>query len=1422
MIHKAALVRRFYTHSNRDVEAVARRIKLHSNIADDTSRTEKLVFAFALGIASDVAENAPVLLSNLDGAVITKADGTVLAANDTGNYTVTGGKYYLYTDKTVAGADTTSSLAKLVGKNQTLDTTTYVNKYEFTIPTLPADNGYTFSHTNNWSGSVPKSNESQLYVADGDVDVTDPSQLAAVLQSTGTFYYGDQPSAENVVINDGFGSIVLVEDVYLSNDQGTKLDLTSGNVAYGNYKLTAKVTIDSDGDGNLETGTLKTCTLYADVVYAARPMSENKYYLVTANPNFDNTKEESETNKKTIETALAVVKDTDETGAPLETYSVIVPDDKFTYNGTAQKPEIVVKNGGNAVVLTETDYTSNVAEKTNAGSYSFELAAPAENGKPTGNYADKVTVKWSIAQATANINVVAKNDIVYDGAVLDKSDFTFTANDAASQQVIAEMTKAEGETAPKTNITVNPATVGVVINYSTGIGNYSVDKYLGYYGDSDYIYQTITSNLDVGSYIKLPGMTDPIPASKAYLIQIYNNESNFAINNDGTLVYNYNNEPISVALTEGKGWYLQKTESISPDAEAVSLYEVVQKDLPTKTYDLMHAGAQVANITVTNPNFKDITINNVEANINKRKVAITPAETNDRIFGYEDTADSILQNQLKGTLENAEYKDNALTGNTGFLTADVARLNNIPDKDFLATMFLTIGQEKETTNKLKPDTGDMFDFDSFINDAGTYEYKIRDAQAIIAQIDTWIEQIGNNEEQLGYITPFKDAITALTKDYEFGVKDGSVFTLEKAPLTKELFTLDREAQEELGFELVNGIPTYTFNSGEFFAPKYKAADTTFGDTETKKLNEWDFITGGYQKVLLPGSYTVEFTATPDGNYKNTANVPWNVLSNNDYSQLVEVEDKEYDGNEIEPSIKYYCLEETEPTTGDQSPTIEPVLLDEDEIPDSFKTTYTYYEYDETKVNDTVPLTIEVIEQMKKLDEAPKDAGKYVVVASTKSKGYNIKDSFDVFEITPIEISITPSVTKKELGNPDPVITFKNNLDKVRLEGEDNVALNDVTELKISGRYVDVPGDEPKFVEYDGSVASDWIISLNGLEVNSKNYKLKLTKDTFKVIAHILTDDCIKPTKICVTDETGFADPSSCVEVKTVINGEEYTLVEGTDFEFVSKAQTQELGSYSVQIKGIGNFEGYAETTVEVIGNISLAEPEDIAKLVKITERKSEPNINPANSKMYVKCGFDVNELAEGIEMVECGIISSSDSKDIPVSELTLENVGKNNIIQRKSSVTNFIDNGKGVSAVGYVIIKDKAGKTRTIYTGNIGGSSVVVTEYEPKQRIKDGKYYVNLGFWVEIDHKDYNVDEYGLLVCNDGTITDVADLTLENAEINSHIDKRVKRPKTNIEDTGKGVIAVGYAKVSRADGRTAVIYTNNVGGKYGELPEYQS
>jgi hypothetical protein len=462
--------------------------------------------------------------------------------------------------------------------------------------------------------------------------------------------------------------------------------------------------------------------------------------------------------------------------------------------------------------------------------------------------------------------------------------------------------------------------------------------------------------------------------------------------------------------------------------------------------------------------------------------------------------------------------------------------------------------------------------------------------------------------------------------------------------------------------------------------------------------------------------------------------------------------------------------------------------------------------------------------MTPLTEAPKDAGDYYVIATTTAKGYEIEDSYAHFHISRVRIHVTPSVTSKQYGEADPVITFTTDLEKQVVAG-DTVNLNDVTELKIGG-YEDetkITEQNPKgLVEYDGSVSDKWTYDLNDLELDNPNYTLTVSPENFTVTAHELTDENIRAKKICVAEENGYADPSNYVEVFITVGGEDKILEAGTDYQFTSEVQTQENGSYKVQIKGIGNYAGFAEADVDVVGDITDLTAEEAAKLVKITERKSEPNINPANSKMYVKCGFDVNELVEGIEMVECGIISSSDSKDIPVSELTLENVGKNNIIQRKSSVTNFIDNGKGVSAVGYVIIKDKAGKTGTIYTGNIGGSSVVVTEYEPKQRINGGKNYVNLGFWVEIDHKDYNVDEYGLLVCNDGTITDVADLTLENAENNSHIDKRVMRPKTNIEDTGKGVIAVGYAKISRADGRTAVIYTNNVGGKYGELPEYQS
>jgi hypothetical protein len=499
-----------------------------------------------------------------------------------------------------------------------------------------------------------------------------------------------------------------------------------------------------------------------------------------------------------------------------------------------------------------------------------------------------------------------------------------------------------------------------------------------------------------------------------------------------------------------------------------------------------------------------------------------------------------------------------------------------------------------------------------------------------------------------------------------------------------------------------------------------------------------------------------------------------------------------------------------------------------DVPKSFKTTYTYYKNTKTD-NDDVFLGEDYISYIKvnmtKLDEAPKDAGDYYVIATTTAKGYEIEDSYAHFHINRVRVHVTPSVTSKQFGEADPKITFTTDLEKQVVAGDTVNFKKEVTELVIGG-YTDetkITEENPTgLVEYDGSVSDKWTYDLNGLELDNPNYTFSLSTENFTVTAHELTDENIRAKKLCVAEENGYADPNNNIEVFITVGGEDKILTPGTDYEFTSNVQTQENGSYKVQIKGIGNYAGFAEADVDVIGDITDLTAEEAAKLVKITEKESEPNINPANSMMYVRCGFTAESLEEDIQVVEYGIIYTSESKDVPTSELKLENVGKNNIMKRNSSTSNFIDNGKGVSAVGFVTIKDKAGKTGTIYTGNIGGSSVVVTEYEPKQRIHNDKNYVNLGFWAEINKTGYQVDEYGLLFCNDGTITDIADLTLENAETNSHITKRVKSSKTNIEDTGSGVIAVGYAKISRTDGRKAVIYTNNIGGKYGELPEYQS
>ena len=136
--------------------------------------------------------------------------------------------------------------------------------------------------------------------------------------------------------------------------------------------------------------------------------------------------------------------------------------------------------------------------------------------------------------------------------------------------------------------------------------------------------------------------------------------------------------------------------------------------------------------------------------------------------------------------------------------------------------------------------------------------------------------------------------------------------------------------------------------------------------------------------------------------------------------------------------------------------------------------------------------------------------------------------------------------------------------------------------------------------------------------------------------------------------------------------------------------------------------------------------------------------------------------------------------------------GTENIIQIKTGKTgtNLLDNGKGVVAVGYANVKDSTGEESVEYTENIGGRALNITENPSTIRINpsNSKLYVGVSYAITPAAGLTTVD-YGILYCNDGTITDPAQLTLDST--NTSIVKKTGKTGTNLLDNGKGVVAVG-------------------------------
>lgn len=630
---------------------------------------------------------APLTVQNLgDNFKVVEVDGDELAPDQqTGAFTIKGTKsYYIYTDNSIAN-DTVKKYKLDASLNQDYGEHTYNYRYTLAIPAVPEE-GYLLNHTISFVGKVYTQDQTKLYVADGATPDMNEANLAAELKGSSTYYYGDTVSADDVDIKAAFSDYVKVsqndegeDEVYLEKANGQRVDISDGSVDYGSYKLTTKMTVDTDGDADFTTGTLDqgSATLYRNVEYSPRPMAENDYYLTTEDGDIPLTVNKEE--KRVIVPEKYWVEKDPQDGSDPEIVTVEPADEDkdnwieksvFTYDGTAKKPEITVKNGGNdAEVKLTTEYTSAVKEETNAGKHTFALTAVAGD---KANYTDAVTVEWTISKFDVSeyITAVPKNNvktaenaeendaIVYDGEVLDGTDFEVKTNDkykdlAADSlekkmvdEFIAGLTPV-GTAAAKTTATAEPASAANVVKSSYFYSN----KYLNFCGFSIYELYGYGST-DADDIVVFPDGTEKKVGTS------YTNAANIYISSNGEI--HLGNSPTGQLLgslpnTTDYGWYVEQTGTRvigqDTDQKTVKVFTIYAKEYPAG--EMKDAGDYTAKVTVTNSNFEDVVIKDVATTIAKRDVTITPGANS---MVYRDTD----MPELSYTVEEA--KEGSLTG----------------------------------------------------------------------------------------------------------------------------------------------------------------------------------------------------------------------------------------------------------------------------------------------------------------------------------------------------------------------------------------------------------------------------------------------------------------------------------------------------------------------------------------------------------------------------------------------------------------------------------------------------------------------------------------------------------------------------------------------------------------------------------------
>ena len=263
-------------------------------------------------------------------AKVTVPEGAVIADQEVtdGVYSLECDKTYtIYSDETLT-PNTTAGLDISTQTDKEFGGKTY--NYKYTI-------GFANSIADGTEFSFDHKHAAKAFSTDADHTDTDkvwaycegePSEAAgcvAYLDTDGTYYYGEAPTADEVKLSEYFGATASVTDFFFTK----KGDVNGSKVSPENMEIgetyvvnaTIAVTIDNK---------VSNFAITREINFSARPLTECEVFL------------------KNGET---------ETPLTVNNGAVTVPADTFTYNGSEQKPEIIIKNTvlGTKTTLTASD-----------------------------------------------------------------------------------------------------------------------------------------------------------------------------------------------------------------------------------------------------------------------------------------------------------------------------------------------------------------------------------------------------------------------------------------------------------------------------------------------------------------------------------------------------------------------------------------------------------------------------------------------------------------------------------------------------------------------------------------------------------------------------------------------------------------------------------------------------------------------------------------------------------------------------------------------------------------------------------------------------------------------------------------------------------------------------------------------------------